>query len=451
MSIPIRKGNKIRTEPNFRVLMLCLTMAVCIVTVVAVPRIATAAATITVVNGDGAGEGFNDPTVVAPVGNNPGTTLGAQRLNAFQFAANLWGAAINSNVQIFIIAFFDVLDCDANSVILGQAGTTTIHRGFTGAPVTNTWYPQALANSLFGADLSPPSNPPELGDFDIFAQFNSTLGTTCAFPFPWYYGLDGNPPANTIDFVTVVLHEIAHGLGFQTLVDLATGEKFDGFNDTYMRHLEHHGAVPSDYPSMSNAQRITASQADPNLHWTGPWVALGRNALTSGVANGHVRMHGPSPQQQGSSVSHFSTSLFFNQLMEPSFTTITRDLAMTRLLFRDIGWSVDFILHGFWTKVKEGCTLTACFAKGKFVVRNDGGNTAAAGKLLRFYHSGNSTFGDNDDNLIQTITLGSLGPGASQSTKFKGQTAMSGNPAGGRIFAVIDEGGLVNVVISPSL
>jgi hypothetical protein len=41
------------------------------------------AATITILNNDGAGVGFNDPTVVAPGGGNLGTTLGQQRLNAF--------------------------------------------------------------------------------------------------------------------------------------------------------------------------------------------------------------------------------------------------------------------------------------------------------------------------------------------------------------------------------
>ena len=38
------------------------------------------AATIVIATRDAPGVGFNDPTSVAPVGNNPGTTLGAQRL-----------------------------------------------------------------------------------------------------------------------------------------------------------------------------------------------------------------------------------------------------------------------------------------------------------------------------------------------------------------------------------
>ena len=44
---------------------------------------AQAAATLVIVNGNAPGVGFNDPTPVAPVGGNPGTTLGQQRLNAF--------------------------------------------------------------------------------------------------------------------------------------------------------------------------------------------------------------------------------------------------------------------------------------------------------------------------------------------------------------------------------
>jgi hypothetical protein len=42
------------------------------------------AATITIINNNAAGVGFNDPTPVAPVGGNPGVTLGAQRLYIFQ-------------------------------------------------------------------------------------------------------------------------------------------------------------------------------------------------------------------------------------------------------------------------------------------------------------------------------------------------------------------------------
>src|SRR6476659_6293301 len=65
---------------------------------------AQAAATIQIINGDPANVGFNDPTPVAPVGGNPGTTLGQQRLNAFQYAASIWGTTLDNNAAIRVLA-----------------------------------------------------------------------------------------------------------------------------------------------------------------------------------------------------------------------------------------------------------------------------------------------------------------------------------------------------------
>src|SRR5439155_23254258 len=75
-----------------------------------VPLAGTAtAARLTIANLDGAGEGFNDPTPVAPVGGNPGTTVGAQRLFVFQYAANIWGSLLSDNITILVDANFDPL------------------------------------------------------------------------------------------------------------------------------------------------------------------------------------------------------------------------------------------------------------------------------------------------------------------------------------------------------
>src|SRR4051812_19815034 len=76
---------------------------------------AHAAATIIINNINGPGVGFNDTTVTAPVGGNAGTTLGEQRLIAFTYAANLWGATLTSNVPIVINAQFSALTCTATS------------------------------------------------------------------------------------------------------------------------------------------------------------------------------------------------------------------------------------------------------------------------------------------------------------------------------------------------
>jgi hypothetical protein len=142
------------------------------------------------------------------VGGNPGTTLGAQRLYIFQYAADIWSRVLPSSVTIVVRAQFAAQTCTATSATLGSAGTTTIHANFAGAPLANYWYNQALANKYFGSDLS--VQP------DINATFNLSIDAGCFGPGQvWYYGTDGLEGTN-IELLPVVLHEIGHGLGFQT-------------------------------------------------------------------------------------------------------------------------------------------------------------------------------------------------------------------------------------------
>ena len=173
-------------------------------------------ATIVIQNGDPAGVGFNDPTPVAPVGGNTGTTLGQQRLRAFQHAANIWGATINSIPTITVRATWEELTCSSSSGVLGSAGSFGIWRNFPGAPVANTWYSSALANALAGSDLDP-------ANVEIRARFNSKIGKAgCLESRQWYLGLDTNHGTN-INLVTVLLHEFSHGLGFQSFTDNSSG------------------------------------------------------------------------------------------------------------------------------------------------------------------------------------------------------------------------------------
>jgi len=107
---------------------------------------ASQAATIVIQNADAAGEGFNDPTVVAPVGGNPGATLGAQRLNAFTYAANLWAARLQSSVTITVYAQMNALTCTPTSAVLGSAGATTAPASAPPAPPPEV--PRAMAARL---------------------------------------------------------------------------------------------------------------------------------------------------------------------------------------------------------------------------------------------------------------------------------------------------------------
>ena len=103
---------------------------------------------IVIVNQDGANEGFNDTNSVAPVGGNTGTTIGQQRLNVFNTAAEVWECKLTSSVPILVGSNFDPLFCNETSATLGSAGPITVFRDFTGAPVANTWYVSSLANAI---------------------------------------------------------------------------------------------------------------------------------------------------------------------------------------------------------------------------------------------------------------------------------------------------------------
>lgn len=295
------------------------------------------AATIQIQNADAAGVGFNDPTPATPVGGNNGTTVGQQRLNAFQFAANVWGATITSNVTITISASWAALPCSTNSGTLGAAGTNNIHANFTNAPFTNFWYTAAEANALAGRDLN-------TANAEIRAQFNSSLGTSgCLQSLFWYYGFDNNHGTNGVDLVTVLLHEFGHGLGFASFTDEETGAQIQNLPSIYDKFLFDITANKT-WPQMTDAERKASAINTNNLVWNGPQAVSDASILSGGKdSQGRPRLYAPNPVDSGSSVSHWDISASPNQLMEPNISgnlshSVSTPQDLTYSLLRDIGW-----------------------------------------------------------------------------------------------------------------
>jgi len=252
------------------------------VTFALLSSLAFGAATINIVNVNAPGEGFNDPTPATPVGGNTGTTIGEQRLIAFQYAANIWGANLNSNVPIYVEASFVPLSCTSTSAVLGSAGTMEVWSDFPGARFSGTWYHVALANKIAGEDLSP--GTPGIDGDDIIARFNSSIGTNpnCLTGVGWYYGLD-NAHGNDIDLVTVLLHEFAHGLGFSTFVDKNTGANFLGQTDIYARFIRDDTAKKNWF-KMKDAERAASAINSRQVVWTGSAVrGAARRTLIPGT------------------------------------------------------------------------------------------------------------------------------------------------------------------------
>ncbi|MGB5306263.1 MAG: peptidase, partial [Gammaproteobacteria bacterium] len=239
-------------------------LAVLLVCLSATPPVQ--AASFVINNLDDPGEGFNDPTPANPVGGNNGTTLGQQRLNLFQKAAEIWGAAIESNVPIIIQANFDPLTCNSSSAVLGSAGATQIIRDFPNSPKSNTWYHIALANAIAGVDLDPLSD-------DIGATFNSAIdnNNNCLSGTNWYLGFDHNHGTN-IDLLVVLLHEFAHGLGFSGFTNPTNGRFAGGFPDIYS-HFTLDNTTGLHWNDMSNNQRKISATNTGNVVWDGDAVA----------------------------------------------------------------------------------------------------------------------------------------------------------------------------------
>lgn len=252
---------------------------------------ASARATITILNADGPNEGFNDPTPAAPVGGNPGATIGAQRLIAFQFAADIWGAALDSNVPIVIQSNFDPLFCDATSAVLGSAGTAYIVSDFGGVPpfpgseFANIWYHGALADKRAGTELNP-------GAPDIVAQFNANLGKTgCLTGFGFYLGLDNNHGARP-DLVATLLHEFGHGLGFSQFASVSTGAETGSQSDVFARNLLDR-TQGRTWDQMTDTQRRASAINFSHVVWEGNETAKGAaSLLLRGAAT--LRVNSPS-------------------------------------------------------------------------------------------------------------------------------------------------------------
>jgi hypothetical protein len=207
------------------------------------------AADLVPINFDGVDEGYNDPTAATPVGGNPGTTVGEQRQIVAQFAADLWGAVLQSNQPVYVGAQFNPLAPN----VLGSAGASFIFRNFPNAGVANTWYSSALADSIAGADLNP-------GYTDIGSQFSSN--------YNFYYGLDGNTPAGQVNFLDVVMHEFGHGLGFQNFENEASGQFQSGIPDIYST-FTFDNSTGKRWTQMSVSERVASALNYGNVVFDG--------------------------------------------------------------------------------------------------------------------------------------------------------------------------------------
>lgn len=253
------------------------------------------------------------------------TTFPEEAKASFNAAAALWGNLLQSSVPITIKA------CWANLgeiKILGYSGGGEVYRNFSGAPLTNTWYSSSLANALHGSYMNS-------SKFDMHITYNSN--------YSWYYGTDGSTPKDKVDLMTVVLHEIAHGLNFMGSMWNSRGTGSWGYDsvypaiyDTFMK--DGAGKLLIDTGVYANPSAALGRALTSNNVWF-----HGAKAMAANTGQ-RVKMYAPSTWLNGSSYNHLDYDTFADGKNRLMVYAISKGIAthdpgsVTLGIFKDMGW-----------------------------------------------------------------------------------------------------------------
>jgi len=246
---------------------------------------------------------------------------GAARRAALEYAVARWQTALGGTTPITLHVAFDPLGGDGASALLASTAPVTVHRNFPHAPLADTLYSAALANQLAEDDL----NGPDLAEIDII--FNADVdGLVTLGSVGWYYGTDGEPGSD-IDFVTIAMHEIGHGLGFSNQIAAALGR----FAFNVPGIFDIHTARPrvGRLAELLPAERRVAWLSN-QLIWDGPYVFAANN--------GAAELYAPDPFINGSSVSHWDASL--HELMAPFYLGPNHAPGLLLPALIDMGWQL---------------------------------------------------------------------------------------------------------------
>lgn len=252
---------------------------------------------------------------------------------AFQIAVDIWASILESPVTIHIKAFWEPL----GTGVLGAASPGDYFRNFDGAQKRNLWYPVALGEKMAGHDLNSTSNA------DIEASFNSDYSS-------WYFGTDGATPSGKFDFLTIVLHEIGHGLGITHAYTVV------GSNGTISSFFKNSPVVYESFIENNASEKLVTSFASPspelreqligsNLFFKGPNVSAENG-------NQNAKIYAPANYSSGSSIAHLDESTYpagdLNSLMSPQIgfaESIHNPGPIAIGILNDIGWSGIYIHH----------------------------------------------------------------------------------------------------------
>ena len=262
----------------------------------------------------------------------------SQAKAAMEYAKSILESILPADTKLTINASWEKI---TTSGVLAQSTITGYVAG-SGIDALNplSFYPVALAEKIAGKSLNADS------DGDITLAVNSSIN--------WYLGTDGNTPTTKYDLVTVVMHEICHGLGFFDSFSSDGTLGSYGFNsipviyDTFVENYD--GNKLTDTVKFSNFSTALESQLTGNqVYFNGP--LLKKYTTTNNYQNLRAKLYAPATWDAGSSISHLDESsgiLNKDALMTPfiNFGEAIHDPGkFTFSILADLGWINTRIIH----------------------------------------------------------------------------------------------------------
>lgn len=256
----------------------------------------------------------------------------AQARTATEFAVSILEKLLPGGSNVTIAASWERI---TTAGVLGSTSITGYVAGWNiDALNPLAIYPLSLAEKIAGEKF----NPDAEGDMKL--TLNSSID--------WYYGTDGKTPTSKYDLVTVVLHELMHGLGFFNSFSVSGTQGFYGLSsyplifDTFVETLD--GSRLTDTTKFKNySTQLLTQMTGGRLWFNGP-------VLKSYTNGSRARLYAPSSYSSGSSISHLDEdqTLKLEALMTPFIDygeAIHDPGVVTEGILADLGWIDTRITH----------------------------------------------------------------------------------------------------------
>lgn len=265
---------------------------------------------------------------------------------AFERAVEIWERHISSPIPIVIDARYE----DLGAGTLGSAGPFLALVDTDGDENPDTYLGFPLLDAITGENQFEDQT-----DVDVVARFNSGRND-------WHFGEDP-APSGTIDFTSVVLHEIGHGLNYISVSNYNSGSGGYGIDIDQSGQIDEDERVPGPY-----LEALVEEQSDGSLlslvnetEFPNPSRGLGRaftsnslfftgekaeEAADQGSGPAQPKIYAPFTFEPGSSISHLDEGTYPFESTNALMTPVAEKAETNRLpgpivcgQLLDMGWT----------------------------------------------------------------------------------------------------------------